>query len=63
MDTFVVWHDLDLHHGVLELAETLTAPGPSLDLHVVTDPENGHTAAWWADDEGTWLRIADVGTA
>jgi hypothetical protein len=41
----------------------LTAPGPPLELHVVRDSETGSTAAWWEDDEGTWLWIADVGKA
>ena len=58
-----VWHELDPDHGVLELHEALTAPGPPLELHVVQDSETGGTAAWWEDDQGTWLWIADVGKA
>lgn len=63
MGSLLVWHDLDPDHGVLELDESLTAPGPPLELHVVRDSETGSTAAWWVDDEGSWLRIADVGKA
>ena len=33
------WHDLSADHGVLELDETLTGPGPPLELHVVIDSE------------------------
>jgi hypothetical protein len=57
----LVWHDLAPDHGVLELHEELTAPGPALELHVVTDTATGAAAAWWEDDEGTWLRIVEVG--
>ena len=63
MDPHLVWHDLDPNHGVLELHETLTAPGPLLELHVVTDSETCVTAAWWEDHEGTWLWIAGIGKA
>ena len=55
--------NVSLDHGVLELHEALTAPGPPLELHVVQDSETGGTAAWWEDDEGHWLWIADVGSA
>jgi hypothetical protein len=63
MDPHLVWHDLAPDHGVLELHEALTAPGLPPELHVVTDCETGSTAAWWEDDEGTWLWITDVGKA
>ncbi|MGO8993893.1 MAG: hypothetical protein ACLQVI_11230 [Polyangiaceae bacterium] len=63
MAPHLFWHDIDTDHGVLELHEALTAPGPPLELHVVTDSETGGTAAWWEDDAGTWLRVADVGMA
>jgi hypothetical protein len=63
MAPLLVWHDLASDHGVLELHETLTFPGPALELHLVRDTETGTTAAWWEDDEGVWLWIADVGTA
>jgi hypothetical protein len=59
----VAWHDLAPDHGVLELHETFTAPGPPLELHLVRDSETGATAAWWEDDDGRWLRIVDVGWA
>jgi hypothetical protein len=61
MRSHLVWHELDPDDGVLELDETLTAPGPPLELHVVQASETGATAAWWADDQGAWLRVADVG--
>ena len=61
MDPHLDWHDLSPDHGVLELHERLTAPGPPLELHVVRDSETGGTAAWWEDDEGTWLRIVEIG--
>jgi hypothetical protein len=56
-------HDRARDDGVLELHEVLTAPGPPLELHLVTDSETGAAAAWWEDDAGTWLWIADVGKA
>jgi hypothetical protein len=63
MAPLFVWHDLARDHGVLELHEVVTAPTLPLELHVVRDSETGATAAWREDDEGTWLRIADVGEA
>jgi len=51
-----VWYDLAADHGVLELT------GP-LELHVVQDSETGAAVAWWEDDQGTWLRAAEVGEA
>jgi hypothetical protein len=63
MHPSLVWHDLQPNHGVLELHERLTDPGPPLELHVVLDAETGRTAAWWEDDAGTWLWIAEVGKA
>jgi hypothetical protein len=63
MDAPLVWHDLDPHHGVLELDEAWTAPGPPLELHIVQDSETGGLAAWWADDRGRWLRIVDIADA
>ena len=63
MDPHLVWHTIAPDHGVLELHEALTDPGPPLELHVVRDSETGSAAAWWEDDAGTWLWIADVGNA
>jgi hypothetical protein len=63
MDPDLEWHDLAPNHGVLEFPEEWTAPGPSLELHIVRDPATGGVAAWWEDDLGTGLRIAAVGRA
>ncbi len=61
MSPLPIWHDVTSDHGILELHEDLTAPGPALELHVVN--ESGVAVAWWEDDNGTWLRIVDVGKA
>jgi hypothetical protein len=63
MTSLRVWHDLDPNHGVLQFHETLSVPGPPLELHVVHDKETGGSAAWWEDDAGNWLWIADMGEA
>lgn len=34
MEPDFTWHDLEQDHGVLELAEDVTAPGPPLELDV-----------------------------
>lgn len=63
MDRSLSWFDLATDHGVLELHEALTAPGPVLELHVVQDAETGATIAWWANDRGEWVWEARVGSA
>jgi hypothetical protein len=62
MEPDLLVHDLAEDHVVLELHEALTAPGPALELHVVQDSETGATAAWWEDDRGALLVMADVGS-
>jgi hypothetical protein len=57
------WFDLSWRHGVLELPEALTAPGPALELHLETDIGSGETLAWWTTDAGDILRVAPVGLA
>ena len=57
------WFDLSWRHGVLELPEALTAPGPALELHVETDIGSGETLAWWTTAAGDILRVAAVGLA
>jgi hypothetical protein len=61
MDLHLDWHDLSADHGVLELHERWTAPGPPLELHIVRDAAAGSVAAWWEDDAGTGIVIAAVG--
>jgi hypothetical protein len=56
-------HNLADDHIVIELHQQLTAPGPALELHVVIDSETDRTSAWWEDEEGNWLREAQVGGA
>jgi hypothetical protein len=63
MDPHLDWYEISPDHGVLQLHERLTAPGPPLELHIVHDPKTGATAAWWEDDDGTGIRIAAVGLA
>jgi hypothetical protein len=63
MEPDLLVHDLAADHVVLELHEALTAPGPGLELHVVQDSETGATVAWWEDEHGTWLGVAEVGRA
>lgn len=55
------WFDLSPDHGVLEIDEGATLPGPALELHVVVISDV--TFAWWATDQGVWLRNAEVGIA
>jgi hypothetical protein len=57
------WFDLSWRHGVLELPDALTAPGPALELHMETDLGTGETLAWWTTDAGDILRVAPVGLA
>jgi hypothetical protein len=57
------WFDLAPDHGVLELHEHLTSPGPALELHVVFDAAKGRTIAWWETDEGVPIRRAHAGSA
>jgi hypothetical protein len=57
------WFDLSWRHGVLELPEALTAPGPALELHMETDLGTGETIAWWTTDAGEILRVEAVGRA
>jgi hypothetical protein len=57
------WFDLSWRHGVLELPEALTAPGPALELHLETDMGFGETLAWWTTAAGDILRVEAVGLA
>ena len=63
METFTTWFDLAEDHGVLELPEHLTSPGPALELHVVISSDGTGTVAWWESDDGGWLGVVDVGLA
>ena len=45
------WFDLAPDYGVLEVDEAVTAPGPALELHLVTDGATGTSVAWWSTDE------------
>ena len=57
-----VWQDVAPNHGVLELRETVTAPGPPLAHHLVHDSESGVTVAWWTKNDGAWLGAPLVGS-
>lgn len=55
------WFDAeDGDGGVLELPETLTAPGPALELQVVLVAQD-RVAAWWVTDRGVTLGLARGG--
>lgn len=63
MDPHLVWHDLAPDYAVLELQQTNAGATAFLELHVVTDLVAGGIAAWWEDDRGRWICVADIGTA
>jgi len=58
-DTALTCFDLAPEHVVLEVHESLTEPGPSLELHLAV--EAGASVAWWADDRGRPLGFVEVG--
>jgi hypothetical protein len=59
----LAWFDLAPDYGVLELHEAVTAQGPALELHILTDSETGMTLAWWSTGDGRWLRAVRVAEA
>jgi hypothetical protein len=61
MNANVTWWDIGDGYGVLELNEAVTRPRAALELHVLTT--DGETRAFWLDDEGRWLGLAEVGDA
>jgi len=60
-DNAYEWFDLEQDHGVLELDQALTTPGPALemDVHLTEDG----VIAFWLTDAGTMLRPVEVGEA
>lgn len=57
------WFDLSPGHGVLELHERVTAPGPALELHVIEVRDGSHVRACWLSDDGRLLRWVQPGRA
>ncbi len=58
------WRMIAEGHGILEgRAPRALAPRGLLSLHVVLDPEENRTVAWWETSEGIWLSGAAVGSA
>lgn len=57
------WFELAAGHGVLELPERITKPGPALELHIIVPSDDSPTSAWWLSDDGSWLRAAEIAVA
>jgi hypothetical protein len=57
-----IWFDLAPDYGVLELDERVTAPGPALELHVVSSKRVG-LVAWWSTEQGETLGFVEIGLA
>jgi hypothetical protein len=57
---FGEWSRISDRRWVLELDGEMTAPGPSLELHL--DMAEGTTFGWWTDDDGNVLKVEPVGT-
>ncbi len=53
------WHDFPFG-GVLEAHESLTAPGPALELHIIQ--RRAGVVAFWMLDDGRFGRRVSVGS-
>jgi hypothetical protein len=58
----VEWHDHDPNSGVLEVHESMTAPGPALELQLFR-ARGGRLVAFWVTAKGEDLGMAEVGMA
>lgn len=59
MEPDLVCHVLSPDHVVIELHERVTAPGPALELHLVHNSGTGEVVAWWGDEHGRILAVAE----
>lgn len=58
----VEWHDHDPNSGTLELHDSVTSPGPALELQLYRTT-GGRLVAFWVTDVGDDLGMAEVGMA